>query len=82
MRLLRPPRSLAEYGSRQLFSGLRTGSAGASGLGTALLVLSWLLDHRRPARELVYAGTLRPGEGLSIRLVRGDTLVDETEVVG
>jgi hypothetical protein len=75
-------RSMSEYGSQQLFSGLRTGNSTASALGTALLVLSWMRNHRPPARELLYAANLSKGETLTVRLVDDEGEVDEVEVTG
>ena len=82
MRLPLPTRSMSSLGTQQLFSGLRNGNSAASALGTALLVLSWMRDHRPPAKELLYAANLRPGEVLRVRLVRDDGEVDDAEVVG
>jgi hypothetical protein len=75
-------RSMSEYGSQQLFSGLRTGNSTASALGTALLVLSWMRNHRPPARELLYVANLSKGETLTVRLVDDEGEVDEVEVTG
>ncbi|MET0830938.1 MAG: hypothetical protein ABWY62_01055 [Acidimicrobiia bacterium] len=75
-------RSMSDYGSQQLFSGLRTGNSTASALGTALLVLSWMRNHRPPARELLYVANLNKGETLTVRLVGDDGEIDEAEVTG
>ena len=75
-------RSMSDYGSQQLFSGLRTGNSTASALGTALLVLSWMRNHRPPARELLYVANLSKGETIRIRLVDDDGEGEETEVTG
>lgn len=73
---------LTSYGSRQLFSGLRRGNTGAAGVGAALLLVGVLRDRRRPRKRLLYARNLSEGEAVRIRLLRGTSVVDETDVEG
>lgn len=74
-------RSLAAFGVRQLFGGARRGQPGVAGLGAALTLIGWLRSRRR-GRELIYARTLKDGETVKIRLVRGSATVDDTEAGG
>lgn len=76
---MKPIRAL---GVQQLLSGLRRGSSGGAGLGAALVLLGWMREHRRPAKERIYSRRLREGETMKIRLMRGATPSDETDVVG
>ncbi len=69
-------------GIQQLLSGLRRGSSAAAGFGAALVLLGWMRDHLRPAKERIYSRRLREGEMVKIRLVRGTTPTDETDVAG
>ncbi|MDQ3782238.1 MAG: hypothetical protein M3349_04780 [Actinomycetota bacterium] len=73
---------LRVLGVQQLLSGLRRGSSAAAGFGAALVLLGWLRDHRRPAKERIYSRRLREGETLKVRLMRGKTPTDETDLVG
>jgi hypothetical protein len=82
MRIIPRSSEIMDYGTRQLFSGLRRGNVGASGLGTALVVLAWMREHRAPLKERLYATNLREGETLRIRLVRDGVVEDETDVSG
>jgi len=66
-------------GIRSLARGSHQGSALLSGLGTALLAVGWLRRRRGPEKRLLYARTLRSGEGLRIRMVGSD---EELEVEG
>ncbi len=74
-------RRLLAFGMRELFGGARRGQSGIAGLGAALTIVSWLRS-RRKGKELIYSRTLKDGEAVNIRLVRGGTTVDETEVGG
>ncbi|CAN5275156.1 MAG: hypothetical protein ACR2JP_03245 [Acidimicrobiia bacterium] len=75
-------RTMRAFGIQQLFSGLRRGSPGLSGIGAALALIGWMRDRRGPSKERLYARNLREGETLKVRLVRGGAVVDETDVVG
>ena len=70
---------LLRTGTRALAGGARRGNAGLAGLGTALLVIGWMRRRRRPQREMLYARTLRPGEGLRIRALGSDEDPDIAE---
>ena len=72
---------LLGFGLRQLFGGARRGQPSVAGLGAALSIIGWL-RRRRHGKDLLYVRNLREGETVSIRLVRGRTVVDETEVEG
>lgn len=74
-------RRLIAFGARELFGGARRGQPGVAGLGAALTIVSWLRSRRR-GKELIYSRTLKDGESVNIRLVRGDTTVNETQVRG
>jgi hypothetical protein len=70
------------YGTVWLFRGLREGRPALAGFGAGLSVLAFLRRRRKPARERVYSLRLHEGKAVRIRLLRGKTVVDETEVVG
>jgi len=55
-----------------LAAGARRANPLAAGLGTALLVVGLLRRRRAPARRLLFARTLRPGEALRVRLLGSD----------
>jgi hypothetical protein len=67
---------LMTLGVRQLFSGARRGQPGMAGLGAALTIAGWMRSRRR-GRELIYARTLKDGESVNIRLVRGEAVDDD-----
>jgi hypothetical protein len=71
--------NLLRTGARALAGGARRGNAGLAGLGTALLIVGWMRRSRRPKREILYARTLRPGEGLRIRALTDDQDPDIAE---
>jgi|GEM_PF-1961163 len=70
------------FGVTHLFKGLRQGRPGLAGLSVAMAVFGWLRKRRRPQQERIYGANLRPGETVRIRFLKGDTVVDETEVAG
>ena len=74
-------KKLLNLGARQLFGGARRGQPGIAGLGTALTIIGWM-RMRRKGKELIYSRKLKDGETIKIRLLRGKTLVDETELEG
>ena len=59
---------LLATGLTRLFRGLRTGNPGLTVLGAAAVALKWFRDHRRPKRELLWSATLKPGQGVRIRV--------------
>lgn len=63
-------------GLRTLAGGARRGNALLAGLGTAAAVIGAFRRYARPARQLLYARTLRPGETLRVRVLGID---DEVE---
>lgn len=73
---------LMALGLRQMFGGMRRGQTPLAALGAAMSVVGWLRQRSGPKRELIYAKNLKEGQALKIRLVRGETVVDETEVRG
>jgi hypothetical protein len=73
---------LLSEGLTYLFRGARRGQAPLASLGTALAIIGFLRDRRKPPKELVYARNLKDGESIRIRLVRGGTMVDERDVQG
>ena len=68
-------------GLRLLFRGARRGDGSLAALGTAMVILGWYRSHR-PTKKQIYARTLRDGEAITIRLLRGDTVVGEQRVEG
>jgi hypothetical protein len=66
-------------GLRVLFGGMRRGNSALAGMGAALVAVGWLRKTARPKRELLYARTLRRGQGLRIRMLGAD---DEVEISG
>ncbi len=72
---------MLSFGLRQLFGGARRGQPALAGLGAALSIVGWLRSRKRPDR-LIYSRKLKDGESVSIRLLRGETVVDETAVEG
>jgi hypothetical protein len=73
---------LLSWGVSRLFGGLREGRPGLAGVSAAVTVLSWLRRRRAPERQRIYGVELKEGEAVTIRFLRGDTVVDETEIVG
>lgn len=75
------PRSrLFSIGIRQLARGGRTGNPTSAAIGFAMAAVGFLRAQRKPREELLLTETLKPGQGLTIRLLRGDEIVAETEV--
>ncbi|MFQ5948789.1 MAG: hypothetical protein ACE5KX_08010 [Acidimicrobiia bacterium] len=62
--------NLIRHGLKRLARGSREGRPGLAALGSALVAAGLLRRFRRSKRELLYAKTLKPGQGLRIR-VRG-----------
>lgn len=63
--------SLIRRGLTRMFRGARRGSALTAGLGAAMTVVGLARRRRGSGRELLYARTLRDGEGITVRLERG-----------
>ncbi|MGD2052194.1 MAG: hypothetical protein PVI35_06940 [Acidimicrobiia bacterium] len=70
------------FSLRQLFGGARRGRPLMTGLGGVLTVLAVARRFSRPQRTLLYSRTLREGETIRLRLVRGGDVVADTEVAG
>ncbi len=70
------------FGVRQLFGGARRGQPVVAALGAAVSI--WGLFRRLNDRERkpVYTRELKEGESLRIRMFRGESIVDETDVSG
>jgi len=69
-------------GLRQLLGGARRGRPGTAGFGAALVILGWMRGRRNKDDRLVYSRRLSDGEAVRIRMLRGDTVVDEMKVEG
>lgn len=67
-----------KIGIRTLAGGARRGNALLAGLGTAAAVIGAFRRYARPAKQLLYSRTLRPGETLRVRLLGIDDEI-ETE---
>ena len=53
-----------------------------SALGAVMTVVGWFRSRRGPDRELIYSRTLNDGEAITIKLLRGDTVVAQRDVEG
>lgn len=73
---------LLKDGLAYLFGGARRGSSPLAALGTAMTIIGWLRSRRGPERTLIYSRTLRDGEAVTIRLLRGDSVVAQQDVEG
>lgn len=73
---------LMTYGIRQMFGGARRGQPYMAGLGAAITIISYLRSRGQPSTAPIYRRRLREGETLKIRLVRGQMVIDETDVEG
>jgi hypothetical protein len=58
-------------GLTQLFRGARRGQPFIAAAGAALTFVGLLRRFARPDRELIYARTLKDGQGLTVKLERG-----------
>ena len=74
-------RAMLKLGIAQLFGGARRGQPGLAGLGAALSIIGWMRTRRR-GKERIYKRTLKPGETIQIRMLRGDGGSEEMEVQG
>lgn len=63
--------SLVALGLTQLFRGARRGQPLVAGAGAAILLIG-LARRRNKGDRLLFERTLQDGEGLSIRLERGE----------
>ncbi|HEX9856146.1 MAG TPA: hypothetical protein VGC47_12605 [Acidimicrobiia bacterium] len=70
------------FGLRQLFGGARRGQPYVAGLGAAIALVSWLRERSAIDGSPIYRRTLREGEAVTIRLLRGEAIMDETVVEG
>jgi hypothetical protein len=68
---------LVTFGIRQLFGGARRGQPGIAGLGAALAIIGWLRG-RNHGDELLYKRTLKQGEEVRIKFLRGESADDVT----
>lgn len=68
-------------GLTMLFRGARRGDAPLAALGAAMAILGWFRSTK-PTKQRIYARTLRDGEAITIKLLRGDTVVGEQRVEG
>ncbi len=66
-------------GVRQLFGGARRGQPLVTAFGAAVSIWGLFKKINRSDKP-VYTRQLAEGETLRIRMFRGDTVVDETEV--
>jgi hypothetical protein len=73
---------LFSWGVSRLFGGLRQGRPGLAGLSAAVTFVSWLRRRRAPEKQRIYAVNLKEGQAVKVRFLRGEAVVDETEVVG
>lgn len=69
---------LITFGIRQMFGGARRGQAPLAGLGAALAVVGWLRSRNKHDNELLYRRTLRQGEEIRIKFLRGESADDIT----
>jgi hypothetical protein len=53
-----------------------------AGLGAAIALVSWLRERSAIDGSPIYRRTLREGEAVTIRLLRGEAIMDETVVEG
>ncbi len=73
---------LLKNGLTYLFRGARRGQSPLSALGAAMAIVGWLRSRRGPDKELVYSRTLKNGEAVTVKLLRGGAVVDEQRVEG
>ena len=64
---------MIKTGATLLARGVRRGNSPLSFLGAAMLAVGVIRSMARPKRELVWARTLRPGQGVKVVTTRGDT---------
>lgn len=70
--------SLLLVGVTQLLRGARRGQAWVAAGGAALTLVGLLRKYRGSDRKLIYARTLKDGQGLTVRLERGMTNSDSS----
>ncbi len=63
--------SLITLGVKRLFRGARRGQALTAGIGAILTVVGLARRYSSSKRKLLYARTLKDGEGLTVRFERG-----------
>ncbi len=73
---------LLSFSLRHLFGGARRGQPLVTGFAAVLTVFSLVRRFRSVGKTLVYSRTLREGETIRLRLLRGDEVVAESEVTG
>ncbi len=64
-------KSLITLGVTQLFRGVRRGQALTAGIGAIVTVVGLARRYSGSDRKLLYARTLKDGEGLTVRFERG-----------
>ena len=69
---------LVAFGLRQMFGGARRGQAPLAGIGAALAVIGWLRGRDKHDNELLYRRTLKQGEEVRIKFLRGESADDIT----
>lgn len=73
---------LFSFGVRELFAGFRYGQPLTAAFGAAITIIMFLRKRRPPARRLLTAFNLDPGEGASVRYMRDDVVIRETRLEG
>jgi hypothetical protein len=73
---------LLKYGPTYLFGGARRGQSPLAALGAAMTIIGWLRSRRGPERELIYSRTLKDGEAVTVKLLRGGSVVAQQDVEG
>ena len=71
---------LLSDGLTYMFRGMRLGRSPMAAVGAAMSIAGFLRNRRKPARELIYARTLKEGEAIRIRFLRGAEVVGQHDV--
>lgn len=72
---------LLAFSVRQFFGGARRGQPLVTGLAAAVTLFGLARRFRR-GEALLYRRTMREGEAIRLRVLRGGEIVEDTEVEG
>lgn len=74
------PNRVVWVGLIELFRGARTRRPAGFGAGLALVFFGFLRSRRPEGGELIFTKRVKEGQGLTIRVVRGDDVVGTVDV--
>lgn len=73
---------LLDLGIRGLFGGARRGQPIITSMSAGAALIAYLVKHRRPKKQLLYAKNLKEGQTIRISFLKGDAVVESRDIEG